>query len=125
MNNFLAQLDYFKFVRRFPDVIAMNGSIECKKELIEYVRKQTYRKEGIHSLLPIDSSMLTHISLNKWNYVIKYKKETIFSLIKIKLLNFNEHFVIRYPRIKPTRCYFLTKEDVQNLKRIAVIDSLL
>jgi hypothetical protein len=125
VNNFLAQLDYFKFVRRFPDVIAMNGSIECKKELIEYVRKQTYRKEGIHSLLPIDSSMLTHISLNKWNYVIKYKKETIFSLIKIKLLNFNEHFVIRYPRIKPTRCYFLTKEDVQNLKRIAVIDSLL
>lgn len=121
----MSQLDYYKLIRKFPEIIAMDGSTESKKEIIEYSRKQTYRKEGIHALLPIDSSKLNHIELEKWSYEIRYRKELLFSIKKITSLCFNVNFVIIYPNQKTYKSYFMTRQEVQNYKRIAIIDSIL
>jgi len=125
----LAQIDYFKLVKKFPQIVDIEDTIDVKNILIEYVRKKTWRKEGRHSLLPLSSLELSLIALEKYKYEIKYKKEIIFVMRKIPLSRgISEKFLISYNPVwlrNSKNSYFLTSEEIQNLKRIILIDSVL
>lgn len=117
----MAQLDYYKLVRKFPEIIDTDDSVEFKSILIEYVKKQYHRKQGKHALLPINISKLSKINLEKYSYKIKYKNDVLLIIRK----NSQNQWIINESHSSLLyHSYFLTKEEIQGVKRTILIDNI-
>jgi hypothetical protein len=133
----MKQIDYFKFLKNFPELIDIDDTAEVKIVLLKEIKK-SYMK-----LLPVswkNFKITTEEFKNKLNigdhYYIKimFKKQKLFSAHIIKYKNINGkkieilpevHFQRDLKNIKLMDKVYMTKEEITNLKRTILIDNMI
>ncbi len=132
----MKQINYFKFLEKFPEFIDMNDSNEVKLSILKYLKKIYWRKkddEIPHFLSLTNKNMVQDIKYYEdkgfvnFNYNITFRGLRLYSLHFIK----NGPPQITYPiiylqsRINNKMIDFLSVEEVTNLKRTLLIDNML
>jgi len=141
----LKQIDYFKFLKVFPEFIDIKESDEVKLALLNEVRKRTWRKKGKSDLLPIkivdkdgyqpnmDYFKKVDLMSGDFRFKIMYRKElfiTISFLHRTNLLNrhgwvtlIDYNYLSKLKKLYYSR--IMDKDEITNLKRTLLIDNML
>jgi hypothetical protein len=134
----MKQIDYFKFLRLFPEIVDIEDSVEVKKVLIEEVKKiSKVQKEktkllpvNIHSKIKVED--IRRVGIEDYWIKVMFKKNRIFDVIIIKYKSPTTGQIVK-PTLAMIRKMklinedrvFLSKEDITNLKRTILIDNIL
>jgi hypothetical protein len=137
----MKQISYFKFTKAHPDFIDIDDTDDVKLVLLEHVRKKIYRKkEGICELLPIkypgnnafmkDQNYFKDSKLIKGHsiYRIMFRKYKLMSIYFLKdgtCSIINNHRQEDKWIAKNIKCRYLSKREIQNIKRTILIDNMI
>lgn len=135
----MRQIDYFKFLKIFPEFIDVDDTNEVKLVLLNEVRKRTWRKPGIHYLLPItvfnaklkdlqDASFFKKrysLMNGHYHYKIVYKGEIMIDIYYLEREVFEDSFEVTYRGFNRKKSKFMSKGEIKNLKRTLLIDNML
>lgn len=130
----MKQIDYFKFLKAFPQLIDTNDPIEIKVALLQSLRKMTWRNKEFIKLLPISlHSTITPVDIkiedfrkkgfNGNGYYIKYRNNKLLMITII-----NDQILFSRPQnyyIYMDYLLFMLEDEIKNLKRTVMIDNML
>lgn len=132
----MKQIDYFKFLKAFPEFIDIDDKVEVKLVLLNEIRKKTWRKKEKSNLLPIkiidpdgyqpvvEYLKKSDLMNDDFKFKIMYKKELLITIYYVKRMNgWLSH--IEYNLQKLNNSMFMEKEEITNLKRTLLIDKIL
>ena len=141
----MKQIDYFKIVKAFPQLIDINDTVEVKLALLKELRRVSLRSKEFVRLLPVKvwRNLISPEELREKGflapgYIIKNKKKSIFKIAVIEEHTYVNHIIgQKFPYVdmqKPynhfeidifNRHYFMTQDEVKNMKRTLLIDNML
>ena len=140
----MKQIDYFKFLKAFPEFIDIDDTVEVKIALLKELRRITWRNKEFVKLLPvffynvnITQEDLISKGFTGYGYNIKYKNNIILKFSVVTKENESRKNVpigITYPVItfgRPWTYYFksehmfMGKDEIKNMKRTLLIDNML
>ena len=138
----MKQIDYFKFLKDFPEFIDIDETIDVKLILLDYVKKKARRTKGKVDLLPvrkIDYNEILEIEyfrrVERMNghsvFKIKFRKEVLFSVSYLGESYEDPSYRRAYmdtrrkSRKLHNRSRFMEPEEITNLKRTMLIDNML
>ena len=146
----MKQINYFKFLEKFPEFIDIDESDIVKFTLLAMLKKMYWRKKENEKdirLLPISYANVSknpeyyrEKGLDKFNYIVVFRKYRLFSIQFIDKGGFNStgkkhvtfpiiHFQmsrnLAYPDTPTSPIHFLSKDELKNWKRTILIDDML
>lgn len=134
----MKQIDYFKFLKIFPEFIDIEDSIDVKTELLKKVREDTWRKKERSDLLPIKIIDLEtnkipdveyfkrfDIMSNDFEFRITYKREMLIDICYLQYLGKWIVYIYKNPLLDRNNFRIMEREEIINLKRTIIIDNIL
>jgi len=130
----LKQINYFKFLEKFPELIDFDDDVSVKLALLAYLRKRYWRKKDndIPRLLPVALTTKILVScvrekgFDKYHYGINFRNERIFSMSVSDYPSIPVHFQkslrYRYGTLKNIK--IMEREEIINLKRTLLINEM-
>lgn len=136
----MKQVDYFKFMKAFPEFIDIDDTDEVKIALLNIIKKQTRKNKEKSSLLPVRKlKLFEHIDIDFFKkradfmnghyiYKIKYRGEVLFTVYYLgensEYSRADVNTAYKLDKLR-NRSRFMEKEEVTNLKRTMLIDNML
>lgn len=131
----MKQIDYFKFLKLFPEIIDVDGSVDVKLFLLNEIKKRSKIQKEKTKLLPIiigekiiKVEDLRSKGIEDFYIKIMFKRIWLFSVLvlKYKSTMTNKTVVVKYVAIKQgnIKNACMPKEESINLKRVIMIDNM-
>lgn len=145
----MKQINYFKFLEKFPEFIDIEESDNVKLTLLSMLKKMYWRKKDNDKpyLLPIswknvktDHKYYRDKGLDKYNYAINFKNHRIFSIqfienggknftgkkhVTFPIIHFQMSKNLAFLDTPLSPIHFLSNEELKNWKRTILIDNML
>lgn len=118
----MKQINYFKFLEKYPEFIDIDDDLSVKLVLLKHIRKKYWRKKKgeVARLLPI-KHLGNHPNLIDRFYRIKYRNCIVATIFRQ-----DDKIVKSWVQMSRSDIYqMMEKEEITNLKRVILMEDML